>query len=112
MRSPPAASAPFREIGVRAAPNGVAAPRAKGTDTMPFPKDVHVIRKGHSAGLPRRKLSVEEFADWSGLSVSTINKMRLHGTGPSYLKFGRRVLYDLEDLEAWATQRRRSHTSE
>jgi predicted DNA-binding transcriptional regulator AlpA len=51
-------------------------------------------QKSKEADLADRKLSVEEFAHWSGLSVSTANKMRLNGTGPRYVKFGRRVLYD------------------
>jgi predicted DNA-binding transcriptional regulator AlpA len=62
--------------------------------------------------LPSRKLNVHEFAHWSGLSVSTANKMRLNGTGPRYLKLGRRVLYDLRDLEEWAAERKRNHTSD
>ena len=62
--------------------------------------------------LPNRKLSVQEAARFLGLSVSTLNKMRLNGSGPPYLKFGRRVLYDLRDLEAWVAERKRSHTSE
>jgi excisionase family DNA binding protein len=62
--------------------------------------------------LPSRKLSVKEAAAYLGLSVSTLNKMRLNGTGPPYLKLGRRVLYDLRDLEAWASERKRNHTSE
>jgi hypothetical protein len=54
------------------------------------------------ADIPGRKLNVGEFAHWAGLSVSTANKMRLNGKGPRYLKFRRRVLYDLKDAEAWA----------
>jgi len=71
--------------------------------------DLHA--SSHSE-LPGRKLSVEEFARWSGLSVSTANKMRFNGTGPRYLKLGRRVLYDLHDLETWVAERKRNHTSE
>lgn len=67
---------------------------------------------GRGTDIPSRKLNVGEFAHWSGLSVSTVNKMRLNGTGPRYLKFGRRVLYDLRDAESWAAEQARSHTSE
>jgi predicted DNA-binding transcriptional regulator AlpA len=62
--------------------------------------------------LPSRKLNVREAAQFLGLSVSTLNKLRLSGNGPQYMKFGRRVLYDLRDLEEWACDHRRSHTSE
>ena len=61
---------------------------------------------------PHRKLNVKEAAAYLGLSTSTLNKMRLTGTGPPYMKLGRRVLYDLRDLEQWAVQRKRDHTSE
>ena len=66
----------------------------------------------NGADLPGRKLRVEEASRWSGLSVSTLNKLRLSENGPPYLKLGRRVLYDLRDLEAWARERKRHHTSE
>lgn len=59
-----------------------------------------------------RKLSVPEAARYLGLSVSTLNKMRLNGTGPCFLKLGRRVLHDIRDLESWVRERKRRHTSE
>jgi excisionase family DNA binding protein len=62
--------------------------------------------------LPHRLMSVQEAANFLGLSVSTLNKMRLSGNGPPYMKLGRRVLYDPRDLEAWSAERRRSHTSD
>ena len=65
-----------------------------------------------NSDLPSRKLSVQEAARFLGLSVSTLNKMRLSGTGPCFLKLGRRVLHDVRDLESWATDRKRSSTSE
>jgi predicted DNA-binding transcriptional regulator AlpA len=69
----------------------------------------------HTSGdsdLPGRKLSVQEAAHFLGLSVSTLNKLRLTGAGPPYMKLGRRVLYDLRDLEEWAASRKRNHTSD
>jgi len=59
------------------------------------------------------KLSVVEAARHLGLSKSLLDKLRLTGGGPAYLKLGpRRVVYDLADLEQWATERRRRSTSE
>lgn len=59
------------------------------------------------------KLSVVEAARHLGLSKSLLDKLRLSGGGPAYLKLGpRRVVYDLADLEQWATERRRRSTSE
>lgn len=60
-----------------------------------------------------RKLSVVEAARHLGLSKSLLDKLRLTGGGPIYLKLGpRRVVYDLADLERWAAERRRRSTSE
>jgi predicted DNA-binding transcriptional regulator AlpA len=61
---------------------------------------------------PNRFLNVQEAARFLGLSVSTLNKLRLSGSGPPYMKLGRRVLYDLRDLASWAAARKRQHTSE
>jgi predicted DNA-binding transcriptional regulator AlpA len=59
-----------------------------------------------------RKLSVREAAEFLGLSKSWLDKKRLDSGGPEYLKLGRRVVYDLNDLESWAASNRRHHTSE
>jgi Helix-turn-helix domain len=60
----------------------------------------------------RRKLTVQEAADHLGLSISWLNKTRTYGDGPPYLKIGRRVVYDIYNLETWAGRTRRRHTSE
>ncbi len=62
--------------------------------------------------LPTRKLSVCEAATLLGVSKSFLDKRRLDGTGPRYLKLGRRVVYDAGDLSAWLIGSRRRHTSE
>lgn len=57
-------------------------------------------------------LTVEEAAERLRLSVSILNKWRVSGDGPAFLKLGRRVLYSVADLDAWATAGRRNSTSE
>jgi len=58
------------------------------------------------------KLTTQEAADYLRLAASTLNKMRLTGGGPAYIKLGPcRVVYDLKDLEAWVAARRRKSTS-
>jgi len=47
----------------------------------------------------KRMLPAREAADFSGLSKSTLDKMRVFGGGPPYLKIGRRVVYDPADLD-------------
>ncbi|MGM4877047.1 helix-turn-helix transcriptional regulator [Bradyrhizobium sp. 956_D2_N1_5] len=46
------------------------------------------------------------------LSASTLNKLRVYGGGPRFYKLGRRVAYDLADLNSWLDGRRRQSTSE
>lgn len=58
------------------------------------------------------KLNVEQAANLTGLSASTLNKLRVFGGGPPFLKLGRRVVYDPGDLDAWLAERRRRSTSD
>lgn len=57
-------------------------------------------------------LPVEAAATHVGLSVSTLNKLRVFGGGPVFLKLGRRVAYRIEDLDAWLAARLRRSTSD
>jgi predicted DNA-binding transcriptional regulator AlpA len=50
-------------------------------------------------------------AEYTGLSVSTLNKLRLSGGGPLYIKLGRSVVYAPADLEAWLAGHRRRSTA-
>ena len=47
-----------------------------------------------------------------GLSKSTMEKLRVYGGGPQYLKLGRLVRYRIEDLEAWLADRVVASTSD
>jgi predicted DNA-binding transcriptional regulator AlpA len=61
----------------------------------------------------RRILNVEEAAKCLGLSVSTLNKLRISGAGPRYVQLtSRKVGYDPYDLDLWVAGRKRSSTSE
>lgn len=61
---------------------------------------------------PIAKLPVCEAAAFLGVSRSWLNKRRVDGFGPPYLKLGRRVLYDLDDLNRWVSRNRRQNTSQ
>ena len=56
--------------------------------------------------------STREAATHLGLSPRTLEKFRTSGGGPCYYKFSRRVLYAEEDLDGWASVRRRTSTSD
>lgn len=57
-------------------------------------------------------LTTEQTARFLGLSPSTLAKMRLYGSGPTYMKLGRRVMYRLDDLERWMDANPYSSTSQ
>lgn len=59
----------------------------------------------------RPKIRTSKAAEYTGLSASTLNKLRLTGGGPTYIKVGKTVVYDLTDLDAWLASNRRSSTS-
>lgn len=53
-----------------------------------------------------------EAAEYVGVSVPTLNRWRVQGDGPPYVKIGSRVRYRRADLDAWLSQRIVSSTSE
>lgn len=63
----------------------------------------------------RRLLTTAEAAQFLRLSPRTLERLRVQGTGPCFLKIGpgmrARVLYDSEDLHRWI-DRKYSATSE
>ena len=59
--------------------------------------------------LPPRYLRTPEAARFLGLSGRTLEKHRTYGTGPAYRKLGGRVVYSMEDLQAWANRGAKPH---
>lgn len=64
------------------------------------------------AGLPPRFLRTPEAARFLSLSGRTLEKHRIYGTGPAYRKIGGRVIYAVEDLQAWADRGAQMSTSD
>jgi excisionase family DNA binding protein len=56
-------------------------------------------------------LRVTQAAKYIGVSKSTLDKLRVYGGGPVYLKLGKRVIYDRADLDRWLSEKRRASTS-
>lgn len=56
--------------------------------------------------------SVEETAADLGLAVGTLNKWRVTGNGPRFVRLGRRVVYRQEDIEAFVANGVRTSTSQ
>ena len=61
---------------------------------------------------PQELLRTSGAAAKTGLSVSTLNKLRCSGGGPAFLKLGRAVRYKPVDLKDWLHSRRVMSTSE
>ena len=55
-------------------------------------------------------LSVTELANLLAVSSSLLAKWRMSGRGPRYMKIGRRILYDVEDVARWLGTQKRSST--
>ncbi len=65
-----------------------------------------------AAAQPQRYLTNDEAADYLRLSPRTLEKQRVLGGGPKFRKFGRRVMYAVADLDAWAADRSFESTSD
>jgi predicted DNA-binding transcriptional regulator AlpA len=60
-----------------------------------------------------RVLRTPDAAQYLGLTASTLEKMRLLGNGPRFVKLGARAVgYSLADLDAWIDARTRANTSD
>ncbi len=57
-------------------------------------------------------MATPQAANYLGLSVSTLNKWRVYGQGPKFVKLGRAVRYRVEDLVQFAKMCSKSSTSE
>jgi predicted DNA-binding transcriptional regulator AlpA len=62
--------------------------------------------------LPPRYLRTPEAARFVGLSIRTLEKHRIYGTGPRYSKLGGRVVYRVEDLQGWVESGAKASTSD
>jgi hypothetical protein len=66
---------------------------------------------GHPPTGPPVLLTVGEVALLLRCSISSLNKWRVFGRGPDFVKVGSRVRYRLADIAAWVKDETRSSTS-
>jgi len=57
-------------------------------------------------------MSPSEAARYLGLAVSTLAKMRCWGGSPTFLRLGRKIGYQRDDLDKWLAARRATNTSD
>lgn len=70
------------------------------------------MQREYKVGPDIRWLRPHDAAQYIGLAVSTLAKLRVTGEGPTYSVLGRAISYDIADLDEWVCQRKRSSTSE
>ena len=67
----------------------------------------------HQSNLAKKdRLNNEEAARYLGLKAATLNKWRVYGEGPPFIKVGRLVRYRRADLDAYLSGRLFQSTSE
>ena len=57
-------------------------------------------------------LNVPQAANYTSLSKSSLDKLRVYGGGPPYIKVGARVAYDRVDLDSWLIGKKIANTSQ
>lgn len=57
-------------------------------------------------------LNTKEAAQHAGVSKSYLDKLRVYGGGPLYIKVGARVVYDRVDLDTWLIGKKVANTSQ
>ena len=61
---------------------------------------------------PRSLNHRRDAAKYLGVSLSWLDKSRLKGTGPKFIRIGTRILYEFSDLDEFKALNRRMSTSE
>ena len=67
---------------------------------------------GLSAGVGKSLLTGDMAATYLGLTKRTLERWRVNGSGPKFVKVGKKILYRPSDLEAWMTTRTFANTAE
>lgn len=57
-------------------------------------------------------INVKAAAQHTGQPKSTLDKFRVYGGGPLYIKVGARVYYDTVDLDSWLAGKKVANTSQ
>jgi hypothetical protein len=57
-------------------------------------------------------LNVIQASDYTNISKSSLDKLRVYGGDPLYIKVGARVVYDRIDLDTWLIGKKIANTSQ
>jgi predicted DNA-binding transcriptional regulator AlpA len=57
------------------------------------------------------RLDTKQTAEYIGCAKSTLDKLRVTGGGPKFIKIGKKVIYDIEgDVDPWLERQKRAST--
>ncbi len=62
--------------------------------------------------MAQQLLTQQRLSDLIDVSGRTLERWRVEGSGPVFCRAGRKVLYRLEDVDAWLIASRRKSTCE
>lgn len=87
------------------------------TTALTFPLVIAEQREAPATPYPSDEkgdlfLTPKEAAAYLRVSKSYLDKLRVYGGGPKFLRFGRKILYRKSDLDLWAAARCFGSTSE
>jgi len=89
-----------------------ATPRAEESLKPKRSKDTPDAGSLEATDAPKRMLNAKAAAAYIGLATQTLAKLRCTGDSPPFFKIGRQVVYDVSELDAWLSVRRRRSTSD
>ena len=85
---------------------------ARTTDRLTTTDDGPNPAERDGAADPTDRLNTVEAGEYLRLSPHTLERYRVAGGGPQYLKLGRLVFYEKRALDDWLASRRRRSTSD
>jgi excisionase family DNA binding protein len=71
---------------------------------------VKEVERAKTPKAPR--LNVKEAAAYIPVAKSTLDKLRVAGGGPRYIRIGAKILYDVSDLDAWMENHKQANTAD
>jgi predicted DNA-binding transcriptional regulator AlpA len=55
----------------------------------------------NNGDIPRERITEAETAKYVAMSRPWLRLQRMRGTGPTFIRIGRAIRYDIRDLDAW-----------
>ena len=59
-----------------------------------------------------KRFKPQEAADYIGVSKGYLDRLRTAGGGPRFIKLGKKVLYDIADIDRWIESKKQISTAD